>query len=227
MGFFTDAFDRAGSETQEALRERMYEQLFMNDPSPYAAQVRLEYYRGRLKSMGEGCRIGCNVRIINPQYVSLGNDVHIGDDTTIIACGPGGVSLADHVNITDRVYLNTQSGSTGYITVGEYTYIGTGTTLFGHRGLEIGHSCLLAQNITIVPFSHIHADPNDYICRQGGHCEKVTIGPDVYIGMGVCVLYSGSIGQGSVIGYGAVVVRPIPEYSVAVGVPAKVIKTRK
>ena len=227
MGYFTDAFNHADPETQDALRERMYEQLFMNDPSPYAAQVRLEYYRGQLKSMGKDCRIGRNVKIINPQYVSLGDDVRIGDDTTIIAAGPLGIHLADHVNVKDRVYMNSESGSTGYINVGEYTYIGTGTTLFGHKGLEIGHSCLLAQNITIVPFSHIHADPNDYICRQGGHCEKVTIGPDVYIGMGVCVLWSGNIGQGSVIGAGSVVVKPIPEYSVAVGVPAKVIKSRK
>lgn len=227
MGYFSEAFERADPQTREALLERKYEELFLNDPSPYAAQVRLDYYRTKLKAMGENCRIGCNVKIINPQYVSLGDDVRIGDDTTIIAHGPLGVNLAAHVNVKDRVYLNTESGETGFINVGEYTYIGAGTMLFGHKGLEIGHSCLLAQNITIVPYSHIHADPDDYSCRQGGHCEKVTIGPDVYIGMGVCVLYSGNIGQGSVIGAGSVVVKPIPAYSVAVGVPAKLIKSRK
>ena len=90
MGYFTDAFNQADPETKEALQERMYEQLFLNDPSPYAAQVRLEYYRGQLKSMGKDCRIGRNVKIVNPQYVSLGDDVRIGDDTTLIAAGPLG-----------------------------------------------------------------------------------------------------------------------------------------
>jgi acetyltransferase-like isoleucine patch superfamily enzyme len=40
-------------------------------------------------------------------------------------------------------------------------------------------------------------------------------------------MYSGDIGEGSVIGAGSVVVKPIPKYSVAVGCPAKVIKNRQ
>jgi len=105
-------------------------------------------------------------------------------------------------------------------------YIGTGTTLFGHMGLEIGDHALLAQNITLTPYSHYYDDPNANIITQGGRCQKVTIGRDVYIGMGVCIMYSGSVGDGSVVGAGSVVVKPIPEYSVAVGNPAKVIKKR-
>lgn len=105
-------------------------------------------------------------------------------------------------------------------------YIGTGTTLFGHSGMEIGEHALLAQNITITPYSHIFEDPDDYIINQGGHTRKVTIGKDAYLGMNVCVLYSADVGQGSVIGSGSVVVKSIPPYSVAVGNPAKVIRKR-
>ena len=65
------------------------------------------------------------------------------------------------------------------------------------------------------------------LLQQGGHSRKVSIGRDVYIGMGVCVMYSADIGDGSVIGAGSVVVKPIPPYSVAVGNPAKVIRERK
>lgn len=64
------------------------------------------------------------------------------------------------------------------------------------------------------------------IIRQGGNTRKVTVGRDCYIGMNVCILYSADIGEGSVIGSGAVVVKSIPPYSVAVGNPAKVIKIR-
>jgi acetyltransferase-like isoleucine patch superfamily enzyme len=45
--------------------------------------------------------------------------------------------------------------------------------------------------------------------------------------MGVDVMYSGDIGEGSIVGAGSVVVKPIPPYSVAVGNPARVIKERK
>jgi acetyltransferase-like isoleucine patch superfamily enzyme len=45
--------------------------------------------------------------------------------------------------------------------------------------------------------------------------------------MGVDIMYSGDIGDGSVVGAGSVVVKPISPYSVAVGNPAKIIKERK
>lgn len=223
MGFFTDIFNNMNDEE----RESFYQTVIMNDPSEYAAKARVEYYRTKLKFMGENVSIGAGVKIINPQYISLGNEVDIGDNSTLIARGEGGITLGDDVHVQQRVYLDTERVSTGYIKVGEGSYIGTGTTLFGHMGLEIGNDCLLAQNITLTPYSHIYDDPDKIIYSQGGHCEKVTIGNDCYLGMGVCVMYSGNIGEGSVIGAGSTVVKPIPAYSIAVGSPARVIKTRK
>ena len=208
-------------------KESFYRAVFMHDTSEYAASVRAAYYKTQLKLMGENVRIGAGVKIVNPQYISLGNNVTIGDGCTLIARGPGGIVLDDYVSLQDRVYLDTERAEEGYITVGRSSYIGTGTTLFGHVGLEIGDHVLMAQNITLTPYSHIFEDPDTNIIKQGGHTAKVTIGRDVYIGMGVNVMYSGSIGAGSVIGAGSTVVKPIPPYSVAVGSPAKVIRERK
>ena len=146
---------------------------------------------------------------------------------TLIARGEGGITLGDSVWLNERVYLDTEWKEQGYINIANRVYVGTGTTLFGHSGLEIGERSLLAQNITLTPYSHKFGDPNEWIIKQDGHSKKVTIGKDVYIGMGVCIMYSGDIGDGSVIGAGSVVVKPIPPYSVAVGNPAKVIKERK
>ena len=219
--FFKNALSAMPSDAEESFLMT----VFMNDPSPYAAQVRKEYYRSKLKHMGENVSIGVGVKIVNPQYISLGDNVIINDHATLIARGEGGITLADNVRINDRVYLDTERDS-GYINVGLNVYIGTGTTLFGHCGLEIGDHSLLAQNITLTPYSHIFEDPDRVIKAQGGHTRKVTIGRDCYIGMRVTILYSADIGDGSVIGSGAVVVKPIPPYSVAVGNPAKVIRKR-
>ena len=221
--FFTNAFNNMDDES----RESFYKTIFMNDDSEYAAKLRLEYYRTKFKSMGENVYIGKGVNIVNPQFITVGNNVEIKNDVTLIARGEGGITLSDNVRLQERVYLDTERVTDGYITIGEGVYIGTGTTLFGHKGLEIGNDCLLAQNITLTPYSHIFDDPNRIIYSQGGHCEKVTIGNDVYIGMRAAVMYSGNIGDGSVIGAGSTVVKPIPPYSVAVGSPAKVIKERK
>ena len=49
----------------------------MNDDSEYAAKLRVQYYRTKFKSMGENVTIGKGVNIVNPEYVSVGNDVQI------------------------------------------------------------------------------------------------------------------------------------------------------
>ncbi len=220
--FFTEAFEKMDDEA----RESFYKTVFLNDDSEYAAKVRNDYYKTKLKHMGENVQIGKGVKFVNPEYISLGDNVRICDDVTLIARGEGGITLGNGVWLNERVYLDTESADTGYIKIEDKVYIGTGTTLFGHKGLEIGDNVLLAQNITLTPYSHIFDDPERNIITQGGHSEKVTIGRDSYIGMGVDIMYSGNIGEGSVVGAGSVVVKSIPPYSVAVGNPAKVIKKR-
>ncbi|MBO7310256.1 MAG: hypothetical protein J6U86_02545, partial [Clostridia bacterium] len=163
--FFENAFMQADDQSKESF----YKAVFMNDDSEYAQKLRVEYYSHKFKRMGENVRIGKGVKIVNPQYIELGDNVTICDHCTLIARGEGGIVLDDFVILNDRVYLDTESPEWGYIRVGKHVYIGTGTTLFGHKGLEIGERSLLAQNITLTPYSHIFDDPDEFIIMQGGH----------------------------------------------------------
>ncbi len=218
---FTDAYHSMTADEREVYHRTVF--LQMN--TPMAAALRTNWYRAQLRSMGSNVHIGCHVKLVNPQWITLGDGVSIEDDCTLIARSPQGIVLGDGATLKHRVYLDTE-GTEGSILVGKHVYIGTGCCLHGHRGLNIGDNSLLAQCITITPYSHHFDNPDQRIIEQGGHCKPVTIGRDCYLGMEVCVLYSGDVGDGSVVGSGSVVVHPIPPYSVAVGVPARVIRRR-
>lgn len=71
------------------------------------------------------------------------------------------------------------------------------------------------------------SDTTKPIAFQGGNMRKVKIGDGFYIGMGICILFSGDIGSESVVGAGAVVVKLIPDHSIAVDRLARVIRSRK
>ena len=75
----------------------------------------------------------------------------------------------------------------------------------------------------IVPFDNIH-DARKIGDRISTIEQPVTIGDGSFIGFGVHISPGVTIGKNCVIGAGSVVTKPIPDYSVVAGVPAKVIK---
>ena len=170
--YFTDIFKNLSDEEKESF----YKTVILNDTSSYAQKARDKYYKNVLRNMGENTHIGARVTIVNPQYISLGNNVQIFEGATLIARGEKGITIGDFTRIKEHVLLDTERMDSGYISIADNVYIGTGTTLFGHVGLEIGAFSLLAQNITITPYSHTYVNPDENIVNQGGHCEKVIVG---------------------------------------------------
>jgi lipopolysaccharide O-acetyltransferase len=91
----------------------------------------------------------------------------------------------------------------------------------------LGKNVLIASNVFISDHDHgdISKDSMSLIPKERELiAEAVIISKNVWIGEGAKILKGVRIGEGAIIGAGAVVTKDIPEYSVAVGVPAKVIK---
>lgn len=122
--------------------------------------------------------------------------------------------------------------------VGDYSYVAKNSYL---QNTQIGKFCSVGPNfcsgLGIHPVNGISTAPMFYstakqngitLCRENKmkESETVMIGHDVFIGANVTILDGVKIGTGAVIGAGAVVTKDIPEYAIAVGVPAKVVKFR-
>lgn len=113
----------------------------------------------------------------------------------------------------------------GSITFGDNVYVGHHTVIYGHGGVTIGDDTMIAHHVSVVPMSHDTA-PGTPIRDQPMSKKGVKIGRDCWIGAGAIILDGVTLGDGCVIGAGAVVRESIPANSVAVGVPAKVVKAR-
>ena len=86
---------------------------------------------------------------------------------------------------------------------------------------------MMGPEVVIYTSGHKFDRTDIPMMEQGNtDAEPVTIGDDVWIGRRVMIMPGVTIGNGCVIGAGAVVTKDIPPYSVAGGVPAKVLKSR-
>jgi acetyltransferase-like isoleucine patch superfamily enzyme len=118
--------------------------------------------------------------------------------------------------------FSTINNGVGEVRIGERSIIGIGCTVIGP--VEIGSQVMLAQNIVISGLNHGYEIIELSPAEQKVITKKITIADEVWIGAN-CVITAGvTIGKHSVIGAGSVVTKDIPEYSVAVGNPARVVK---
>jgi acetyltransferase-like isoleucine patch superfamily enzyme len=95
--------------------------------------------------------------------------------------------------------------------------------------IRIGDRCLFGSNVMIIDHSHGSFSPEDIVIppfkRKLFSKGPIVIENDVWVGENVCIMPGIHIGHHSVIGAGSVVTKDIPAYSLAVGSPAKIIKT--
>ena len=109
------------------------------------------------------------------------------------------------------------------IHLGKEVFINSGCKFQAQGGIYIGDKCLIGHNTVIATINH-DISPRT---RRDLIPSRVNIGNNVWIGSGSIILPGVSIGDNSIIGAGSVVTRNIPENTIAVGNPARVIKTIK
>ncbi len=169
----------------------------------------------------ESVKIYRNVYIKNSVICS---DCSVGDETSIVSS-----DINSKVAVNRRNYINNSH-------IGSYTYTGINNNI----GFAcVGKFCSIGRNVNIGGSDHNYKHVSTMPLARFSQFNKAimyaaenipiktcSIGNDVWIGDGACILSKATVSDGAVIGAGAVVTGYIPPYAIAAGVPARVIGYR-
>jgi acetyltransferase-like isoleucine patch superfamily enzyme len=140
----------------------------------------------------------------------------------------GTIRIGENCKIAAGVVLQ------GNVIIGDNCSLQTGAILVGYGSeknpsglIRIGNGVRIAPLVMIVGADHVFADPDKPIHRQALNHAPITIDDDVWIAGRVNITCGVTIGRGCVVGGGSVVTRDLPPFSIAVGSPARVVKSRK
>ncbi|MDP3301478.1 MAG: acyltransferase [Sulfuricurvum sp.] len=182
--------------------------------------IPFHFYRRAVNTMRRRCfalffsrtfkRFGKNVAIIAPDIIE----------------GERFISLGDYVSINTKAWLLAlrQNDTLPQLDIGKGTTIGRFAHIVAIRDVTIGNNVLIADKVYISDNLHTYEDITQPIMDQPIlFKQRVEIGDNSWIGENVSII-GASIGKHCVIGANSVVTRDIPDYSIAVGSPARVIK---
>ncbi len=149
---------------------------------------------------GRAAVVHRGVTIINPSRLTLGYAAQVGPGC-YVKCVPGTIQLGDGASL------------------------GEGSWVSSTESVTIEANAMIGPGCHITDANHGFAR-DELIRRQPRTASPVVIGNDAWLGAGAKVLAGVQIGMGAVIGAGAVVTSDIPAYSIAVGIPARVVGSR-
>lgn len=145
-----------------------------------------------------------------PAFIGPQEYITIGENTTVLAYS------------RLQVYRGENNGR---IEIGNNCFLGYRLSILASEKVKIGNNVLMASDISIVTHNHgINPELKMSYAGQPLSAKEIVIGDNVWIGDKAVILPGVTIGKGSVIGAGSIVTKSIPEYCVAVGNPAKIVK---
>lgn len=155
-----------------------------------------------LAAFGDGTVVEDDVLIFHPDRVHLGEAVYVGHRAIL---------KGDHRND---------------LRIGDGTWIGEQAYLHAAGGLTIGRDVGIGPGVRIITSAHDEEGRGVPILHSRLRFAPVVIEDDADLGVGCIVLPGVTIGRGVQVGAGAVVADDLPDYAVAAGVPARVLRSR-
>jgi acetyltransferase-like isoleucine patch superfamily enzyme len=223
------AFVVGDSSTISLLKYEMITLLCSWLPGAIGYFLRSKLYPLILGKVGRGVIFGQNVTIRHPQKIFIGDNVVIDDNCLLDAKGINnkGIIIGDKVFLGRNSILSCKDGD---IYLNDGVNIGFNCEIYSSNQVSIGKNTVVAAYSYFIGGGNYDTNnksvsfaEQDGLDSRGG----IRVGSNCWIGADVKVLDGVEIGTGSVIGTGAVVRETIPPDSLAVGIPARIIKSRE
>lgn len=210
------------------LMYEMITSLFGNFPGAIGYFLRSKFYKLLMKRVGKGVIWGRNVTLRHPHKIEIGDNAAINDFAVLDAYGgeDSGIKIGEEALISRNTVLNSKGG---FIEIGKRASLGMMCIIFSRDcAVRVGNDVLLAAYCYLMGGgSHSMERIDIPVAYQGAECRGIEIGDNVWLGSGAKVLDGCKIGKDSVIGANSFVSTDIPEFVIAAGSPAQVVKMRK
>ena len=195
-------------------------------PGALGLVLRRIAYPWLLGSKGRNVTFGQGVVLRHPHKIHLGDDVVVDDLVVLDAKGTTntGIRVGQGVFLGRGTILSCKDGD---ITLGDHVNIGFHSEIFSGSQVTVGRYGLFAAYTYLVGGGHEFARADVPVIAQERVSRGITLGENVWLGAGAKVMDGVTIGDRVVVGAGAVVTEDLPADTVAVGVPARVVRTRE
>ncbi len=169
------------------------------------------------------CKKYPNVKFNLKGQIKIEDNVVIEDYVEIIVKENSLLEIKENCTIKKFSHINCLNGST--VILGRYVHIGMFNLINGTADILIDDYTIIGPYVLINSVKHNFENLEKPIRFQEVTSKRIIIGEDCWIGQGAIIM--DKIGKKTVIGAGSIVTKEIPSYSVAYGIPCKVVKRRK
>ncbi len=195
-------------------------------PGALGLLLRSRLYPVILGRVGRNVVFGVNVTIRHPHKIVIGDNVVIDDQCCLDAKGTDnqGITIGEGVFIGRNTILSCKNGD---IIIEDKANLGFNCEVFSASRVRIGRSILMAAYTYLVGGDHLYDRVDIPVLEQGRTARGIDVDDNVWLGTHVVVTDGSRIGRDAIIGAGAVVVGEIPEFAIATGIPAKIVRDRR
>ena len=195
-------------------------------PGALGLFLRSKLYPLVLGGVGRNVVFGVNVTLRHPHKITIADNVVIDDNCCLDAKGTDntGITIAAGVFVGRNTILSCKNGD---IALDEGANLGFNCEIFSASRVRVGKNVLMAAYTYLVGGDHLYDRVDIPVLQQGRTARGIDVDDNAWLGTHVVITDGSHVGRDAIVGAGAVVVGEVPEFAIATGIPAKVIRDRR